>query len=186
MARRWFSRKSLTAESEKLYLLTNTNADATLNGHRLLTDLDIPQIYMEDIVLTVPGPSLDLTATGVPLQFSAITVPSQDGFTQLNSTTFQSTKKGIYMFGIQLIMANPSRVSVVLTVDGVVADSQASVLSSTIAGQNVSHNFLFVSARQTDGVRTYSFTGYGEDLPTPGASSHCNRCELNTNHFNHS
>jgi hypothetical protein len=186
MARRWFSRKSLTAESEKLYLLTNTNADATLNGHRLLTDLDIPQIYMEDIVLAVPGPSLDLTNTGVPLQFSAVSIPSQDGFTQLNSTTFQSTKKGIYMFQIQLIMANTSRVSVTLYVDGVVTDSQLSVLDQTVGGQLISHNFLFVSARQTDGTRTYSFTGFGEDLPTPGATSHCNKCECNINHFNHS
>lgn len=184
MARRWFSRNSLTAESEKIYLLTHTNADATLNGDRLLTTEDQQTTIMEVVVLNVPGPSFDLTAAGVPLQFSTVANPSLDGFTRLNATTFQSTKKGIYQFVLQLIMASASRVSVTFVVDGVDTDSQLSVLSSTVGGQLVSHNFTFTTYRTADGIHTYSFRGYGEDLPTPGATSLVNRCELLVPHWN--
>lgn len=41
MARRWFSRKSLTAESEAIYLISNDMTTCTLNAHRVLTDLDL-------------------------------------------------------------------------------------------------------------------------------------------------
>lgn len=185
MARRWFSRVGCTIESEKVDLTVKDLTQGKMNGHRILTDADIrPPPINEDIVLATPGNAVALTAAGVPLTWTAVIIPSQDGFTRLNSTTFQSTKKGIYIFSIQLIMANTSRTYVALTVDGVPTDGQASVLSSAISGTIISHNFTFTSARQTDGVRTYTFTGYGEDLPTPGATSQCIKCECNIVHLN--
>ena len=42
MAKEWFARKSATIDTESIYLKTNTNANATLNGNRILTSLDLP------------------------------------------------------------------------------------------------------------------------------------------------
>ena len=54
MSRRWFSRRGLELESEKIDFKTNTLADAKLNTHRILTDADLP----------IPGTVTGLTPIG--------------------------------------------------------------------------------------------------------------------------
>lgn len=185
MSRTWYSRRSLKTRSEAIDLEVHDLTKATVNGHRILTAQDLPVFINENIGMSLPNASVDLTAAGVPIPFTAIGNPSIDGITKLDAFTFQTTKKGSYNFAVQLNMASASRTVVALSVDGGASgDSQQVSLPTVISGRPISHNFSFPLAWAADGVHTYTFTGYSEDLPTPGATSHVITTELSIQHVN--
>lgn len=65
MSRTWFSRRGLTCESETFSIKTHSNADADLNGNRLLTTLDlVPGVSLAPIGST-PNANGASVASGV-------------------------------------------------------------------------------------------------------------------------
>jgi len=62
MARRWFSRKGLTCESETFQILTHTNDDALVNGSKILSAADLARAQVAAAV-TLDGGSSVTTMT---------------------------------------------------------------------------------------------------------------------------
>ncbi len=56
MAKVWFGRKSLTLDTEQIFMNATTLADCTLNGERVLTSEDVPAAATTAFTLTLlPG-----------------------------------------------------------------------------------------------------------------------------------
>jgi hypothetical protein len=96
MARRWFSRKSLTAESEAIYLIANDMTSCTLNTHRILTDLDIST-----------GSTTTVTNTPV-VDTGAITTISPSTFTLKVALTGNIATLRIPAFNITAVTGSPT------------------------------------------------------------------------------
>lgn len=96
MARRWFSRKSLTAESEAIYLIANDMTSCTLNTHRVLTDLDIST-----------GSTTTVTNTPV-VDTGAITTISPTTFTLTVALTGKIATLRIPAFAITAVTGSPT------------------------------------------------------------------------------
>lgn len=62
MARRWFSRKGLTCESETFQILTHTNDDALINGSKILSAADLTRAQVA-AAITLDGGSSVTTMT---------------------------------------------------------------------------------------------------------------------------
>lgn len=165
-------------------LTTTTLADAKLNTHRILTDVDILTVVNEGIAMTIPNPPSTLNNTLQTLSFSAMSTPSVDGITKTNASTYQLTKKGVYLFQIALVMASASRAAVEMRRDGISQDIQTSVIPAGIAGITIQHTFNFPFEVAVDGTYLITFRGAAEDLPTPGATSSVTATECAIFHWN--
>lgn len=165
-------------------LTTTTLAGAKLNTHRILTDVDILTVVNEGIAMTIPNPPSVLNNTLQTLSFSAMSTPSVDGITKTNASTFQITKKGVYLFQVALVMSSASRACVELRRDAVSQDIQTSVIPSGIAGIVIQHTFNFPFQVATDGIYLVTFRGAAEDLPIPGATSAVTSTECAIFHWN--
>jgi len=104
MARRWFSRKGLTCESEEFDITVHDNTMARLNGSRILTDLDIPtspSVETIELQNQVTNPTLTTTSTLVTWE-GPFSPASTSGISLVTSNTIRITKKGCYQFFFQL------------------------------------------------------------------------------------
>lgn len=69
MSRTWFSRRGLTCESETFSIKTYSNADADLNGNRLLTTLDlVPGVSLAPIGSTPNANAASLSSSVLNMQ----------------------------------------------------------------------------------------------------------------------
>lgn len=139
MSRTWFSRRGLTCDSETFSIKTHTNADADLNGNRLLTTLDlVPGLSLAPIGST-PNANGASVASGV-LSFQPANA-SFGGVATNGAQTFAGVKN--FSNGLQLsngstvldtythttgtcrFRINGSPALTAFTIDGVVGDPNA-------------------------------------------------------------
>ena len=165
-------------------LTAATLADGKLNTHRILTDVDILTVVNEGIAMTLPNPASVLNNTLQTLSFSAMSTASVDGITKTNASTYQLTKKGVYLFQISLVMASASRAAVEMLRDAVSQDIQTSVIAEGIAGITIQHTFNFPFEIAADGTYLITFRGAAEDLPVPGVTSAVTATECAIFHWN--
>jgi len=185
MARRWFSRKGLTCESEEFDITVHDLTKGRLNTHRILTDLDILSPVFWEFRMTSPGPSQTLTNALTTLNFAPISNPNSDtGVTKTNAQTFHLTKKGMYQFQVALVMNAASQAAVQFLFDGSPIDTQQSCLPTVIGTISLQHTFFFPYFVATDGPHDVTFKGAAEELPTPDASIDTVLNEISIDYWN--
>lgn len=185
MARRWFSRKGLTCESEQFDITVHDMTKGRLNTYRILTELDLLVPVFADLRMTVPGPTQTLTTTLALLNFAPLqsTYPST-GITKTNAQTYHITKKGSYQCQVSLVVNAASQAACQFLFDNVAIDTQNSYLPAVIGGISLQHTFLFPFHVDADGPHDLTFKGAATELPTPDASIDIQLVEISIMYWN--
>lgn len=182
MARRWFSRTGLTLESEKIDLITHALTDAKLNGRRLLTNADIlPVEEIESQSVADFQLSTSLTAISFAVPFSPA---STTGISQPNATTIQITKKGLYIFEVQLSSDTNGYCEIIAVKNGSNYDGQNCVGYKVGAALYTAWTAFFFFSQTTDTTVQFVFQVRADSLPTSGTTMRA-LSDLTVSHFSY-
>jgi hypothetical protein len=158
MARRWFSRKGLTTESETFDILVHTNEDAKVNGSSILTESNLTGVGNELVATTQPGITAGAGASVTTLSWNALASASSFGITRPSATTIRTTKKGNYIFEVEILPASTDDSDIIVTIfkNGVLAGTQRSVYTYTVLN-TPRHTFHFLQNVPSDANNDWTF-----------------------------